>query len=37
MKQHSFVAHTPEEMRRLSNLAHIIEGVLLAIVGLLPC
>lgn len=35
MKQHSFVSHTPEEMRRLSNLAHIIEGVLLAIVGLL--
>ena len=35
MKQHSFVSHTPEEMRRLSNLAHIIEGVLIAIVGLL--
>ena len=34
-KQHSFVSHTPEEMRRLSNFAHIIEGVLLAIVGLL--
>lgn len=35
MKQHSFLAHTPEEMRRLSNLAHIIEGTLLVIVGLL--
>ena len=35
MKQHSFVSHTLEEMRRLSNLAHIIEGVLIAIVGLL--
>ena len=35
MKQHSFLSHTPEEMRRLSNLAHIIEGALLAIVGLL--
>lgn len=35
MKQHSFVSHTPEEMRRLSNLAHIIEGILIAIVGLL--
>lgn len=35
MKQHSFVSHTPEEMRRLSNLAHIIEGALIAIVGLL--
>ena len=35
MKRHSFVAHTPEEMRRLSNLAHMIEGVLLVIVGLL--
>ena len=35
MKQHSFVSHTAEEMRRLSNLAHIIEGILIAIVGLL--
>lgn len=33
MRQHSFRSHTPEEMRRLSNLAHIIEGTLLAIVG----
>lgn len=26
MKQHSFVSHTPEEMRRLSNIAHIMEA-----------
>jgi hypothetical protein len=35
MKQHSFLSHTPEEMRRLSNFAHVIEGVLIAVVGLL--
>lgn len=35
MKQHSFLSHTPEEMRQLSNLGHIIEGILFAIVGLL--
>ena len=35
MKQHSFLSHTPEEMRQLSNLGHIIEGTLFAIVGLL--
>lgn len=35
MKQHSFRAHTPEEMRRLSNLGHIVEGTLFAIVGVL--
>jgi len=35
MKQHSFTSHTPEEMRRLSNLGHIVEGALFAIVGLL--
>lgn len=34
MKQHSFLSHTPEEMRRLSNLGHIMEGALFAIVGL---
>ena len=34
MKQHSFLSHTPEEMRRLSNLGHIVEGALFAIVGL---
>ncbi len=33
MKQHSFLSHTPQEMRHLSNLAHMIEGTLLAIVG----
>lgn len=35
MKQHSFLSHTPEEMRRLSNLAHIVEGALIVIVGVL--
>jgi hypothetical protein len=35
MKQHSFLSHTPEEMRRLSNLGHIVEGILFAIVGAL--
>lgn len=35
MKQHSFLLHTPEEMRRLSNLAHIVEGALIVIVGVL--
>lgn len=35
MKTHSFKSHTPEEMRRLSNLGHIMEGALLATVGVL--
>ncbi len=35
MKQHSFLSHTPDEMRQLSNLGHIVEGTLFAIVGLL--
>lgn len=35
MKQHSFASHTPEEMRRLSNLGHIVEGLLLGAVGAL--
>lgn len=35
MKTHSVKSHTPEEMRRLSNLGHIMEGILLAAVGLL--
>ena len=35
MKQHSFLLHSPEEMRRLSNLGHMMEGVLFGIVGLL--
>ena len=35
MKQHSFLSHSPEEMRQLSNLGHIIEGALFAVVGLL--
>lgn len=35
MKKHSFLSHTSEEMRQLSNLVHIIEGALFAIVGLL--
>ena len=35
MKTHSFQSHTPEEMRRLSNQGHILEGALLAAVGVL--
>ena len=35
MQQHSFVLHSPKEMRRLSNLGHIIEDELFATVGLL--
>jgi len=35
MKLHRFASHTPEERRRLSNLGHIIEGLLLGTVGLL--
>lgn len=35
MKQHSFASHTPKEMRRLSNLGHIVEGWLLGAVCLL--
>ena len=35
MKLHRFASHTPEERRRLSNLGHIVEGLLLGTVGLL--
>ena len=35
IRTHRFSAHTPEEMRRLSNLAHWLEGILLAAVGIL--
>jgi len=35
VKTHSFQSHTAEEMRRLSNLGHVVEGVLLAAVGVL--
>ena len=35
MQQHSFLSHTPEEMRWLSNLSHLIEGILFAIVSVL--
>lgn len=35
MKLHRFASHSPEEMRRLSNLGHIVEGVLLGVVGIL--
>lgn len=35
MKQHRFASHTPEERRRLSNLGHIVEGLLLGAVGVL--
>jgi len=35
MKMHRFASHTPEEMRRRSNLGHRVEGLLLAAVGVL--
>jgi len=35
MKQHRFASHTPEDRRRLSNLGHMLEGLLLGVVGLL--
>lgn len=35
MKTHRFASHTPEEMRRRSNLGHRVEGLLLAAVGVL--
>lgn len=35
MHQHSFASHSPEEMRRLSDLGHISEGVLLGSVAIL--
>jgi hypothetical protein len=33
MIQHRFVSHTPEEKRHLSNLGHIVEDLLLGVVG----
>lgn len=35
MRTHRFGSYTPEEMRRASNLGHIVEGLLLAAVGIL--
>jgi len=35
MKRHRFATHTPEGMRRGSNLGHRVEGILLAAVGVL--
>ena len=35
MRTHRFASHTPEELRRLSNLGHLLEGLLLAVVGVL--
>jgi hypothetical protein len=35
MRRHRFASHTPEEMRRLSNLGHLAEGLVLATVGVL--
>ncbi len=35
MRTHRFASHTAEEKRRLSNLGHLIEGLLLATVGIL--
>jgi hypothetical protein len=33
MRRHRFASHTAEEMRRLSNLGHLVEGIVLAAVG----
>jgi cell wall-active antibiotic response 4TMS protein YvqF len=33
VKTHRFASHTPGESRRLSNLGHIVEGILLGAVG----
>jgi hypothetical protein len=35
MKTHRFASHTPAAQRRLSNLGHVVEGLLLATVGVL--
>jgi hypothetical protein len=35
MRRHRFASHTAEEMRRLSNLGHLVEGIVLAAVGVL--
>ena len=35
MSRHRFASHTPDEMRRLSNLGHLVEGSLTAAVGVL--
>jgi len=35
MKRHRFGSHTPEEMRRGSNLGHRLEGLLLTAVGVI--
>jgi hypothetical protein len=30
MRRHRFASHTAEELRRLSNLGHLVEGLVLA-------
>jgi hypothetical protein len=35
MRRHRFASHTSEQMRRLSNLGHLLEGLVLATVGIL--
>ena len=35
MKQHDFRSHTAEENRRLSNLGHIVEGLIFGVVSIL--
>jgi hypothetical protein len=35
MKTHSFKSHSPEENRKLSNLGHLIEGMIFAFVSIL--
>jgi hypothetical protein len=35
MKTHRFEAHSPEENRRLSNLGHLVEGAIFALVSIM--
>lgn len=35
MRTHRFAEHTPDEMRHLSNLGHLIEGLVLALIAVL--
>jgi len=35
VKQYRFASHSPQEQRQRSNLGHIVEGLLLGVVGVL--
>jgi uncharacterized membrane protein HdeD (DUF308 family) len=35
LKRHRFADHSPSEMRELSNLAHVMEGTLFLVIGIL--